>query len=121
MTAEGESRIECPESDSYYGSEYYQKVGNVPSWQDCGRICLLTTNCEYWSFDKEAQEQGQECSLYDQRLGLEIDFSYVSGEKGCPNKLGCDGSGGNSGSSSTYTRFGASVAIFPALIKLLTC
>ena len=39
-----ESRIECPKFGNYYGSEdYLQTVNDVPSWEDCGRICAFTT------------------------------------------------------------------------------
>ena len=103
--SEGESRIECPETDYYYGDEDYQiqKVSNVKAYEDCGNICTLTTTCKFWSWDIEADDQGQECYLYDGRQGGQYNPSYVSGEKGCPSYQRCTSNGGGGGGGGDVT------------------
>ena len=114
---EGESRISCPETASFFGAYPKQTIIDVTSWQDCSWICTLTNNCEYWSFDEESQDEGSDCYLYEQRQDLQFDSNYVSGDRSCSKTRQCGG-GGDSGvdpiSFAPYT-----VTVLPALVKLL--
>ena len=87
-----EQRIECPEVDTLY-SDWFQKInGNVASWEDCGRICALTTICKFWSWSEEENlEDVNVCYLYETNLGLHFDSRFTSGERGCPEDQACRG------------------------------
>ena len=76
------SAFECPEPDVFFGSSpnWFNYMTYVASWEDCGRICALTTNCDFWSWNNELNY----CYLYDTDTGLEFDAKYISGERGCP-------------------------------------
>ena len=75
------SAFECPEADVVMGNtdKWLDSVPYVTSWEDCGRICALTTNCNFWSW-----YEGEECFLYETDTGLEFSVSFISGERGCP-------------------------------------
>ena len=83
-----EPRFGCPEADVAMGvtGTWFQYVPYVASWEDCGRICALTTVCKYWTWGKVA---GSYCYLYDNDYGIYLDSNYVSGEFGCPEDQGC--------------------------------
>ena len=82
-----ESRIECPEDNLSYGV-WFQEVYNVLSWEDCGRICKLTSNCNFWTWGK-AEADPNECFLYETDTGIYYNDNYISGERGCPEE-NCD-------------------------------
>ena len=87
-----EARFECPEANIVMGiGTYFQDVPDVASWEDCGRICALTTTCKYWSWGKEEAIDGSAniCYLYENDASLEFNNNYVSGELGCPEDRGC--------------------------------
>ena len=74
------SAFECPEADVVMGypDYWFDMTPYVASWEDCGGICALTTNCNFWSFGVGS------CYLYETDTGLVFDGLYVSGERGCP-------------------------------------
>ena len=67
-------RFECPEENVVYGyfAAAYGSVQNVPSWEDCGRICNSTTPCKFWSWGKEESSNHNKCFLYETDIGLEV-------------------------------------------------
>ena len=71
--------IECPEYDLFYGVDYFDNVGGVVSWQDCGEICALTAKCSFWTWVNSLQ-----CHLYDTNEDVGFQSGPISGEKGCP-------------------------------------
>ena len=77
--------VDCPETDVAFDYPF-DNVPNVASWEDCGGICALVTNCNYWTWSKE--ENGQDdhnyCYLYESAAGLNYNPPYISGERGCP-------------------------------------
>ena len=78
---EVESGFECPEFDLLYGGPDYHflEIYNVVTWEDCGRICALTTNCNFWSY-----QYTNKCFLYEDDTGIQYNADYISGERGCP-------------------------------------
>ena len=85
--------IECPETDVLYGNTgaYFWYVPNVETWEDCGRICALVPNCNYWSWSEEENENHNNCIFYETAAGLEFNTAYISGERGCPEDPVCKG------------------------------
>ena len=81
-----EPRVECPEADVSFGGSWFDPVPFVATWEDCGRICGLVTQCNFWTWGK--QENGQDshnyCYLYETNSGLYFNPAYISGERGCP-------------------------------------
>ena len=61
----------------------------VASWEDCGRVCVLTTTCKFWSWGKDELIDHNNCYLYANGTGLEFNLLYISGERGCPENQGC--------------------------------
>ena len=85
-----ETRIECPEAEvAYGGAEYWlQTINYITSWEDCGRACAITWNCNFWTWDLYETNEDW-CILYETDIGLHYDPNYISGERGCPEDQGC--------------------------------
>ena len=91
---EEEARIECPEDGIALGDSnyYFDHVPNVAKWEDCGRICSLTTNCQFWDWcggGTTCIYPG--CFLYETAAGINYNPEFVSGERGCPEDPQCKG------------------------------
>ena len=78
---EEEPRINCPEPNIWMGSDQFDYIPYVASWEDCGRICADTFNCKYWSWGTTSNNF---CYLYESSADLNITPGFISGEKGCP-------------------------------------
>ena len=87
----GEVRFDCPEDNIVYGysDDHFDSVLNVASWENCGRICNLTTLCNFWSWGQDGS--GSTCYLYETDTGLDFNDVYTSGERGCPQDQECKG------------------------------
>ena len=81
-----EEHVECPEADTSYGGDYFQYVPYVVSWEDCGRICALTTACNFWSWSTNTFN----CFLYETITDGILDDILISGERGCPEDQDCN-------------------------------
>merc|ERR1712165_54601 len=81
--------LSCPEEDVSLGMDHYiDAVHHVSSWENCGQICNLTDNCEYWTWGEEG-DHADICFLYSTNSGLSAYPLSYSGEKGCPEKIEC--------------------------------
>ena len=63
----------------YFAAAYWS-VQDVPSWEDCGRICNSTTPCKFWSWGKEESYNHNNCLLYE--TDIELDFNNALGAEG---------------------------------------
>ena len=83
-----ESRAECPEDNLWYGSGLWSdRIQDVASWEDCGRICALTPICNFWSWNVDDNtNDGHGCLLYETNAGSEDKDNFMSGERGCPEE-----------------------------------
>ena len=81
------SALECPEAEVSMGGEdfWFSLIPYVESWEDCGRICSLTTLCNFWSLEELSPGGTAYCYLYQFNDGyMPAEARYISGEKGCP-------------------------------------
>ena len=85
------SAFECPEPDVFFGSSpnWFNYMTYVASWEDCGRACATTSNCNFWTWDMDNMYEDIDCLLYETDTGLHHDDHYISGERGCPEDQPC--------------------------------
>ena len=84
VMASTSSAFDCPEADVVMGGKdyWFDYVPYVESWEDCGRICALVSQCNFWTWGTDSGGTG--CYLYETDTGLGYDARYISGERGCP-------------------------------------
>jgi len=78
-SASGAPTLKCPEEDWNLSGADIEMEGDIESWSDCGRMCIVKKTCKYWTWD----EVGQKCYL---KSGFTAGTNYdrmISGKRGC--------------------------------------
>merc|ERR1712045_120717 len=81
--AQDQPRYSCPEEFVTFRGDTISSITGVLSWEDCGTICNLSTDCRFWSWAATGPET-LKCNLKDSDDGLEQLGDWISGENGCP-------------------------------------
>ena len=76
-------------------SGHFKTFPNIPSWEDCGRMCQQNSNCNSWLWnvpDNECSSTGcKECVLSKESIqisGTTPKMSWISGLKSCVTSIG---------------------------------
>ena len=92
---EEEARIECPEDGIALGDSnyYFDHVPNVAKWEDCGRICALTTKLPILGLVRGWNNLHIPWMLPLRNCCWHKLYNpeFVSGERGCPEDPQCKG------------------------------
>merc|ERR1712045_506532 len=73
----------CPEYGlDFYGNDitYYE---DIPTWQECGRLCYVHKFCSHWSWAHPRSDHPRRCFLKNGDGGARNDGSLISGEESC--------------------------------------
>ena len=76
-------------------SGHFKTFPNIPSWEDCGRMCQQNSNCNSWSWnvpDNACSSTGcKECVLSKESVKIsntKLEKSWISGLKSCVISIG---------------------------------
>jgi len=89
MQVAATEQYNCPETDvNFWGNDLCGVLGDkyieTESWHDCGTMCNLASNCDYWTFDDiNIKGPTGRCYLKSSDGGFEERAGFVSGVKGC--------------------------------------
>merc|ERR1711951_753 len=73
------SSYSCPEVNvDFYGADL-EEVHGVTSWQNCGQICELISNCAFWTLNSKKAT----CYTKSSDGGLRHQNGHISGVRGC--------------------------------------
>jgi len=74
----------CPEYDANFHLNDVVQV-HTDGWRECGAVCSLVNDCEFWTFDTYSSNSYYDrlCYLKSSDGGLEKSEGVISGAKGC--------------------------------------
>lgn len=75
----------CPEHDVDFTGNDLSSV-HTHNWHKCGVICEDTSDCKFWTYDKDYDDKAGTCFLKYSDEGLKELPGTISGAKGCPPK-----------------------------------
>jgi len=71
------SETSCQKGVNFLGYNLKGSGAIVSSWQDCGKLCKLTSGCLFWSFEQKAKS----CWIKSSDRGLRKRNGVISGTK----------------------------------------
>ena len=79
-TNETRTTFSCPEDGfDFYDHDIGYAIPDVPSWENCGKICGLVSSCIAWTWEK----QYKYCDLKSSTDGARVSTCCISGMKDC--------------------------------------
>eukprot|EP00090_Calanus_glacialis_P040581 TRINITY_DN70839_c0_g1_i1.p1 TRINITY_DN70839_c0_g1~~TRINITY_DN70839_c0_g1_i1.p1 ORF type:complete len:101 (+),score=23.52 TRINITY_DN70839_c0_g1_i1:17-319(+) len=69
----------CPEDNFDFEGSDISGILDVPSWDQCGQICALTSTCVAWTWEKTFKK----CDLKASMNGARVSTCCVSGTREC--------------------------------------
>merc|ERR1719350_791671 len=70
----------CPEYGLVFNNIGITLYDNIPSWQECGRLCHVHKTCSHWSWSyPRSTYYPRRCWLKGSEAGAENDGDFISG------------------------------------------
>merc|ERR1711990_62521 len=72
--------LNCPLEDIDFFGNDIDVIRGIATWEQCGQICSVATDCNFWTFNPKPDGQ---CVLKTSDSGLHHYAGAFSGERGC--------------------------------------